>query len=67
MRYLMFTLVAVAGLIDIGSANANWTIAPPGSEKSKEIASENIMERPNRPLHVYGTWVRWTHRRDQSN
>lgn len=66
MRYLMFSLVAVVGFSTVGSAKANWTIAPPGSEKSKEIASADIMQRPNRPLHVYGTWYRWTHRHDQA-
>ncbi len=66
MRYLMFALAIVVGFSTIGSAKGNWTIAPPGSERSKEIASENIMDRPNRPLHVYGTWYRWSHRHDPS-
>ena len=63
MRHLLFAMVAIAGLIDIGSASAGWTIAPPGTEKSKEIKSMDILDRPNRVLHFYGDAVRLANRR----
>ncbi len=63
MRYLIFVMVVLVGLIEIGSAQAAWTIAPPGTDRSKEIKAMNIMERPNRPLHVYGDVVRLANRR----
>jgi hypothetical protein len=64
MRYLLFGLIATAGLIDAAAVKAStWTIAPPRSERSKEIKAMDIMERPNRPLHVYGDFVRMGSRR----
>jgi hypothetical protein len=54
MRFFLFALIAIVGLIDVGTASAAWTIAPPGSQKSKDIKAMNIMDRPNRLLHVYG-------------
>lgn len=63
MRYLLFAMVAIAGLMDVGSASASWTIAPPGTEKSKEIKSMDILDRPNRVLHFYGDAVRLANRR----
>jgi len=64
MRCLLFGLVATVGLIDAAAVKANnWTIAPPGSERSKEIKAMDIRERPNRPLHVYGDFVRMGGRR----
>jgi hypothetical protein len=56
----------VALLLGASSAQANWTIAPPGTERSKEIHAMNILERPNRPLHFYGDTVRWAHRRSEA-
>ncbi len=63
MRHLLFALVAVACLIDIGTAQASWTVAPPGTEKSKEIKQMDILDRPNRVLHFYGDTVRLMNRR----
>lgn len=63
MRHVVFAMVALLGLIDIGSAGAAWTVAPPGTEKSKEIKEMNILDRPNRMLHFYGDAVRLANRR----
>ena len=64
MRYLLFALIAIVGLVEVGSTQAaTWTIAPPGTARSKEIHELNIMERPSRPLHIYGDAVRLAHRR----
>jgi len=56
-------IFAVTISLAAASAQANWTIAPPGTGRSKEIHAMNILERPNRPLHFYGDTVRWAHRR----
>jgi hypothetical protein len=63
MRYFILALIAVVVLVETGTARAAWTIAPPGTARSKEIHELNIMERPNRPLHVYGDVVRLANRR----
>ncbi|HEY2880903.1 MAG TPA: hypothetical protein VGJ15_00685 [Pirellulales bacterium] len=63
MKRLLIAAVIVAGMFDVGSARASWTIAPPGSEKSKEIKEMDIMDRPNRLLHFYGDAVRMANRR----
>ena len=62
-RVLVLTL---ALLMTTGSAKASWTIAPPGTERSKDIHAMNILDRPNRPLHFYGDTVRWAHRRAEA-
>jgi hypothetical protein len=58
-------ILAVTILVSAASAQANWTIAPPGTERSKEIHAMNILDRPNRLLHFYGDTVRWAHRRSE--
>ena len=63
VRNFLLAVVAVAAMMDVMTASAAWTIAPPGSEKSKEIAQMNIMDRPNRVLHFYGDAVRLANRR----
>jgi hypothetical protein len=64
MRELVFAVVALVGFVAVDSVGAaNWTVAPPGSARSEEIKSQDILNRPNRPLHVYGDFVRWEHRR----
>ena len=63
MRKFLLAIVDVAAMMDVTTAGASWTIAPPGSEKSKEIAQMNIMDRPNRVLHFYGDAVRFANRR----
>lgn len=60
-----FAILALMVSLAASSAQANWTIAPPGTERSKEIHAMNILERPNRPLHFYGDTVRWAHRRTE--
>ena len=59
-------ILAVAILMSAAAAKASWTIAPPGTERSKEIHAMNILDRPNRPLHFYGDSVRWAHRRTEA-
>jgi hypothetical protein len=64
MRYLLLALILSAGMNWANSAFAgNWTIAPPGTERSKEIKSMDILDRPNRVLHFYGDTVRLANRR----
>jgi hypothetical protein len=63
MRKLLFAAVALVMLANVVPASAAWTIAPPGTEKSKEIHDMNIMDRPNRVLHFYGDTVRLMNRR----
>jgi hypothetical protein len=58
-------ILAVTISLVAASAQASWTIAPPGTERSKEIHAMNILDRPNRPLHFYGDTVRWAHRRSE--
>jgi len=60
-----FAILAVTISLVAASAQASWTIAPPGTERSKEIHAMNILDRPNRPLHFYGDTVRWAHRRSE--
>ena len=57
--------LAVAVLLGASSVQASWTVAPPGTERSKEIHAMNILDRPSRPLHFYGDTVRWAHRRSE--
>ncbi len=64
MRYVLYALIAAFALLGVGVAEAApWTIAPPGTERSKEIKAMDIMNRPNRPLHIYGDVVRLANRR----
>ena len=65
MRKFLLAVVAVAAMMDVATASASWTVAPPGSQKSKEIAQMNIMDRPNRVLHFYGDAVRLANRRQK--
>jgi hypothetical protein len=62
----IIAILAVTILLAAASAQASWTIAPPGTERSKEIHAMNILERPNRLLHFYGDTVRWAHRRSEA-
>jgi len=63
---LRIAILAVTILLSAASAQANWTVAPPGTERSKEIHAMNILERSNRSLHFYGDTVRWAHRRTEA-
>lgn len=67
MRKLLIAMVALVALADVVPASAAWTIAPPGTEKSKEIKEMNIMDRPNRVLHFYGDAVRMANRRGKQS
>jgi hypothetical protein len=66
MRKFLLAVVAVAMLIDVAPAMAAWTIAPPGTQKSKDIKEMNILDRPNRVLHFYGDAVRLANRRREA-
>jgi hypothetical protein len=64
MRTIVYAVVAAIAILEVGAVQAaTWTIAPPGTDRSKEIKSMNIMDRPNRPLHFYGDIVRLANRR----
>lgn len=62
MRYILTAIVLVVFSLEVIPASAQWTIAPPGTKRAKEIKSMDILDRPNRPLHIYGTWVRLRNR-----
>jgi len=66
VRKFLLAIVAVAAMVDVLPASAAWTIAPPSTEKSKEIKEMNIMDRPNRLLHFYGDTVRLANRRREA-
>jgi hypothetical protein len=66
VRQFLLAIVAVAAMVDVLPASAAWTIAPPGTEKSKEIKDINILDRPNRLLHFYGDAVRLANRRSNA-
>jgi hypothetical protein len=66
MRKLLLAMVTVVALIDVAPVHAAWTIAPPGTEKSKEIKDMDILDRPNRVLHFYGDAVRLANRRREA-
>jgi hypothetical protein len=61
MRYIL-AAVLVTVFLGPSLVDAQWTIAPPGTKRSKEIKSMDILDRPNRPLHIYGTIVRLRNR-----
>ncbi|HTQ40803.1 MAG TPA: hypothetical protein VMJ32_17405 [Pirellulales bacterium] len=63
MRRFLLAIVAIVALVDVAPVRASWTVAPPGTEKSKEIKEMNILDRPNRVLHFYGDAVRLANRR----
>ncbi len=62
MRYVLAAVVLGAFLLGTRPAHAQWTIAPPGTKRAKEIKSMDMLDRPSRPLHIYGTFVRWMNR-----
>ncbi len=54
----LFTTAATA------AANENWSGAVnPVSPEAQQIRQQPILERPDRPGHVYGNTVRRMHRR----
>jgi hypothetical protein len=63
VRIFIYSLIALLAFTEARAASAAWTIAPPGTAKSKQIKSMPIMERPNRLLHVYGDAVRLANRK----
>jgi len=64
-RYLIATIVVLAGLILTNTARARepgWAsqVVKPASERAK-LQQTPIINRPYRPLHFYGNTVRRLH------
>ncbi|MFM7206272.1 MAG: hypothetical protein ACKO4T_06365 [Planctomycetaceae bacterium] len=67
MRTLVITAVAAAALVPVSPADAASTGFDPRvitfGETRQQIQSTPVLERPYRPLHVYGNTVRRRHHR----
>jgi hypothetical protein len=57
-RFVPLLVILGLAISSVGTAQAAWTVAIPGSPKAQQIRSMDIHSRPNRPLHVYGNAVR---------
>ena len=70
MRTIVITAVAAAALVPVVPADASGTGFDPRivtfGETRQQIQSTPILERPYRPLHVYGNTVRRRHSRGGS-
>jgi hypothetical protein len=70
MRTLVITAVAAAALVPVSPAEAAGTGFDPRivtfGETREQIKSTPVLERPYRPLHVYGNTVRRRHSRGAS-
>lgn len=70
MRTLVIATVATVALVPVSpAAAANSRIDPRiivVGEAREQIQNTPILERPNRPLHVYGNTVRRRHHRGVS-
>lgn len=67
MRTIVITAVAAAALVPLFPVSAAGTGFDPRiialGETRQQIQKTPILERPNRPLHVYGNTVRRRHHR----
>lgn len=67
MRTIVIAAVASAALVPILPANAATSGFDPRivtfGESREQIQNTPILQRPNRPLHVYGNTVRRRHSR----
>lgn len=67
MRTIVIAAVTAAALVPVSSANAASTGFDPRiitfGETREQIQNTPVLERPNRPLHVYGNTVRRRHSR----
>lgn len=70
MRTIVITAVAAAALVPVSPVDAAGTGFDPRivtfGETRQQIQSTPILERPYRPLHVYGNTVRRRHHRGGS-
>jgi hypothetical protein len=70
MRTIVITAVAAAALVPVSPVDAAGTGFDPRivtfGENRQQIQSTPILERPYRPLHVYGNTVRRRHHRGGS-
>lgn len=71
MRTFVFSAVAAAALVPVSPVDAAGTGFDPRiitfGESREQIKSTPMMERPYRPLHVYGNTARRRHSRGASN
>jgi len=67
MRTLVITAVAAAALVPVSPLDAAGTGFDPRivtfGESREQIKNTPVLQRPNRPLHVYGNTVRRRHSR----
>jgi hypothetical protein len=70
MRTFVITTVATVALVPVTPVDAaNARIEPQiiaRGENREQVHNTPILERPNRPLHVYGNTVRRRHHRGVS-
>lgn len=70
MRTLVIAAVATAALVPVSPVDAAGTGIDPRivtfGESREQIQNTPILERPYRPLHVYGNSVRRRHHRGAS-
>jgi hypothetical protein len=57
-RYFL-PLMGLALMLSFRRRRVQWTIALPFTKEARRIHSHDLMDRPNRPLHIYGNIVRW--------
>lgn len=70
MRTLVIATVATVALVPVSPVTASSTGFDPRivtfGETRQQIQNTPVLERPNRPLHVYGNTVRRRHYRGSS-
>ena len=70
MRTLVIATVATVALVPVSPATASSTGFDPRivtfGESRQQIQNTPVLERPYRPLHVYGNTVRRRHNRGAS-
>lgn len=67
MRLIVITAVATAALVPVSAVEAASSRQRPGivtfGESRQQLQNTPILDRPSRPLHVYGNTVRRRHQR----
>jgi hypothetical protein len=70
MRTIVIATIATVALVPVSSVEAATSRIDPRiivtGEAREQIQNTPILERPNRPLHVYGNTVRRRHHRGGS-
>ncbi|MEI6505724.1 MAG: hypothetical protein WCO90_07565 [Planctomycetota bacterium] len=71
MRNLLIAFVAVAALVPVSPIDASTTGFDPRiitfGETREQIQNTPVLNRPYRPLHVYGNTVRRRHTRSTTS